>query len=92
MNETTDLPPLPSGVPPPLATFGIRALAKLADLLVLNTVAALFFCAYTVLGAFGLSAAALIPWLAGLFSFFCVAYFACRTSGDSSLSRTSSAR
>lgn len=86
MNEPTDrLPPpsdaSPSDAPPPLATFGLRALAKLADLVVLNVVATLFFCAYAVLGAFGLSATALIPWLAGLFSLFCVAYFAWGTSG-----------
>ena len=80
MNEPTDRLPPPSKALPPLATFGLRALAKLADLVVLNVAAALFFCAYAILGAFDLSAAALIPWLVGLFSLLCVAYFAWGTS------------
>lgn len=80
MNEPLEQLPPPYAATPLPATFGLRALAKLADLLVLNVVPALLFCAYTVLQAFGLSATALILWLVSLFVLFCIAYFTLGTS------------
>ncbi len=63
------------------APFGIRVLAKLADLLVLNVVMALLLCAFPVLQSAGLSGKRLIWGLGSVAVLFAVLYLAIGTSG-----------
>ena len=63
------------------APFGLRVLAKLADLLVLNVVMALLLCAFPVLLTAGLSGKRLIWGLGSMSVLFAVLYLAVGTSG-----------
>ena len=65
----------------PPATFGVRALARLADVTILNLAQILLLCLWAVLGAAGLSALRLIPWMGAAYALFCVGYFTVGTSG-----------
>lgn len=63
------------------APFGVRVLAKLADLLVLNVVTALLLCAFPVLLSAGLSGKNLIWGLGSVSVLFAVLYLTVGTSG-----------
>ena len=80
MNEPIEQVALPPFPRQSLATFGVRALAKLADLMVLNAACAVLICVYAVLQTFDLSPTSLLPWMIAVFSLFCIAYYTAGTS------------
>lgn len=63
------------------ATFGLRTVAKLADLLVVNIISCVLFCTFAFLQASGTPSAVLIPWLVGTLVLFGVLYLGIGTSG-----------
>ncbi len=74
-------PPVPVSVvsqhPP---TFGLRALAKLTDLFIINILSSLLLGVFAALEALGVSGTNLAPWLITPFVLFCLLYFAIGTS------------
>jgi signal peptidase I len=64
-----------------LASFGVRALARLADMAVLSLVEILLTFVYAGLGAEGFSARGLLVGISLFFLLCCIAYFSFGTSG-----------